>query len=252
MIIGSKILHKNKIYNSLDWAKENIKNAPDGSVFIADEHEFTRGRQNRSWIFDKDQLVVTLLLKPKNLNNILPKDLDTRLNQLNMAITLGILESLKIYNIGLKWPNDFYYENYKVGGMISQVVWQDNKISGIIFAFAINVNNLIKNKNLEFKACSISEILGHKIDKQDLFQKSLISINSFYESWLNFEFDNIFKRWKSEQVYLGKNIKIHKINGEIVTGKFKDLLDNGDIILEIQNNICEQIAFNIVENIIII
>ncbi len=252
MIIGSKIYHEKKVYNSLDWAKENMDSAPDGSIFITDEHEFTRGRQNRSWIFDKEQLVVTLLLKPKILNNLTGEELVVKLNNLNMAISLGILENLAKFNINLKWPNDFNFNNFKVAGILSQAVWQGNKISGVIFGFAINTNNLIKNNNLNLKAISLREISEKIVNKEILQNDILNSIDNFYKKWLNLEFDNIFKIWRDNLNYLkNKNITIHKFNGEIIAGKFINVLENGDMLFESENKIQEQISFNIVENVLI-
>ncbi|KKP23811.1 MAG: Biotin-protein ligase [candidate division TM6 bacterium GW2011_GWF2_28_16] len=254
-MIPSKIFFKPEIYNSIDWAKENINNAPDGSVFMADAHKFTRGRQNRSWLFDKGQLVITLLLKPNILNilNILKnEDLGLRLNNLNMAISLAILENLEKFNIKLKWPNDFNYDNFKVAGILSQAIWQDNKISGIIFGFAINTNNLIKNNNLNFNAISLREISGDIINKENLFKEILVSCDRYYKIWLNLEFENIFNIWKEKLNYLiNKNILIHKFDGEKITGKFIGVLENGDIVLEFENKIQEAISFNIVENILV-
>ena len=74
MIIGNKIYHKKKCFNSLQWAKEEIEYAPDGSVFLADEHEYTKGRQSRIWKHYPGQLLVTILLKPKHIIKHLGKD----------------------------------------------------------------------------------------------------------------------------------------------------------------------------------
>lgn len=246
MIIGSKIFHKNKIYNSLDWAKENINTAPDGSIFLADNHEYTKGRQDRIWIFDKDQLAVTILLKPDTKNS---QNLELRLNQLNMAITLGILKPLEKFNIVLKWPNDFYYKDSKVGGILSQVIWKNNKISGIIFGFSININNHIQNNNQNFKASSLCEISRHKVDKENIFQEIINSIDIYYKSWINFEFKNIFNSWRLKLNYLiDKNILIHKFGGEKISGKLINILENGDISIKTENNKLLSISFNIVEN----
>ena len=40
MIIGNKIYKKEKCYNSLEWAKEELETAPDGSVFLANTQRF--------------------------------------------------------------------------------------------------------------------------------------------------------------------------------------------------------------------
>jgi len=113
MIVGSKIYHKSRCYNSIEWAKNEIDKAPDGAIFIADEHEYTRGRQGRIWKNYPGQLFITILLKPENLKDIEQQDLSVRLNQLSMALCLGILEPLKAYGVSLKWPNDFIFKEKK-------------------------------------------------------------------------------------------------------------------------------------------
>ncbi len=251
MIIGNKIYHKQKVYNSIEWAKSKIKTTPDGVVFFADVHEYTRGRQGRIWQQYPGQLLVTVLLKPKNLAQISKKDLELRLNQLNMAICLGILQPLKDFGIGLKWPNDFVYKSKKVGGLIFDLVWQADKLLGIIFAFAINVNNIIPEDDELYKiATSIRSILNKEVDEQELLQTLLVSLDKFYKKWLNFEFDQIYDLWKNEQIYLGKNIKIHKKDGRLVEGKFFDVLPNGDLVLECEGH-KKTISFYVVDNLYI-
>ncbi|MFH1461598.1 MAG: biotin--[acetyl-CoA-carboxylase] ligase [bacterium] len=248
MVIGSKIFHKDKVFNSMDWAKENLETAPNGSVFIANFHEHTRGRQERTWVFDKDQLTATILLKPTNLNAISEKDLPLRLNQLNMAITLGILKPLRKFEIELKWANDFYYDGKKLGGILSQVEWQNNKIIGIIIGFALNVNNSSPQLAKEgYKAISIFEILNKKIDKEVLLKEIISSMNYFYNKWLHLEFNEIFVSWKQNQDYLNKQVTIHKKNGSLTSGTFINVLENGDIQIKKGPEII-QIPFYFVEN----
>ena len=232
MIIGSEIFYKKKVYNSLEWAKQNIDEAPDGAVFLADIHEHTKGRQERTWIFDKDQLAVTILLKPKNLEKIKSEEFELRLNQLNMAITLGILKSLCPFGIQLKWANDFCFEGKKLGGLLFQVVWENNQPRAIICGFALNVNNKAPNlNNSYYSAISLSEIIGKKVDKDFLLKDLLTNLNFFYEHWLENQSDSLFDQWKKAQYYLGKNITVHKNDGNIISGKFDDLLESGDIIV---------------------
>ena len=63
-MIGCKIYKKKMCANSLDWARENIKTAPHGAVFLSDNHEVARGRDGRLWKQYHGQLLVTVLLKP--------------------------------------------------------------------------------------------------------------------------------------------------------------------------------------------
>ena len=250
MIIGSKIFYKHRVQNSLDWAQENIENFPDGSIFIADEHEITRGRLGRSWVFDKDQLVITLLLKPEKLNIISKKYLELRLKKLNMAITLGVLKPLKRYGINLKWPNDFYFQGKKVGGILAKTIWDGNLPKAVIFGFALNVNNKVPVlDNKLYEAISLSEIIGRKLDKELLFNELLKSMDSFYQDWLNCKYEDLFKEWKNAQAYIGKSVKVHKQSGELLEGEFLDVTENGNVLLKTKSDLLEISAFT-VENIL--
>src|SRR5580700_4599408 len=107
MTIGSALYRTKTCTNSMTWAKNNIASAPDGSVFLADQLEVAQGRQGRTWGIRPGQLLITIVLKPEILALLSPEDLPIRLNQLNMALALGILDPIKEYGTKLKWPNDF-------------------------------------------------------------------------------------------------------------------------------------------------
>ncbi|MFC1894800.1 biotin--[acetyl-CoA-carboxylase] ligase [Candidatus Dependentiae bacterium] len=249
MIIGSKFYHKIKCYNSIDWAKTEINNAPDGSIFISDKYELTRGRQGRLWKRYPGQLIMTVLLKPESFKNIDTQNLNSCLNKLSMAISLGILKPLLAYGVMLKWPNDFVFKNKKIGGVLGSAVWLENKVQGIIFGFALNVNNVFKKNDELFKvATSLRVLFKDKIDENLLFKDLINSIDLFYQRWIDEKYSYIYKFWKHSQYYLGKNIVIHNKDGNVIKGLFFDVLENGDLILKIDNKECIIINFCLIDS----
>jgi BirA family transcriptional regulator, biotin operon repressor / biotin---[acetyl-CoA-carboxylase] ligase len=214
-MIGCKIYKKKICVNSLDWARENIKTAPHGAVFLSDTHEVARGRDGRLWQQYPGQLLVTVLLKPGFGS----------LTNLNMALTLGILQPLKKYGVGLKWPNDFILNNKKVGGMILESVWSGDELEGVILGFGLNVNNVFDSKDeLSKIATSLVAHTKKQIDIEDLLKKLLVSLNVYCDK-------EVYKEWKSNQIYLNKKITVHKKDGTVVCGIAKDFLPNGDLVL---------------------
>jgi biotin-(acetyl-CoA carboxylase) ligase len=87
--------------DTMDWAKQNLATAPDGAVFLADKLTSAGGRFGRVWKVYEGQLNVTFILKPKVLRNFSAEDLSIRINQLNMAVSLGIYEAIKEFDIEL-------------------------------------------------------------------------------------------------------------------------------------------------------
>lgn len=250
MIIGSKIYHTSTTDNSIEWAKQHLNDAPDGAIFIADTLTQARGRQGRIWELMDGQLCITLILKPKNLHTIKPEQLPLRLNQLNMAITHGIQEPLQTIGVGLKWPNDFMAHNKKVGGLIMELVWHNNKLKGIIVGFALNVNNEFEEKSeLYQKAISLKTVCGKELDRTQLQVQLFESIDQWYEKWCDGAYNKIYQAWLSEQTYLGKKITIHRKDSSQTNGIMKKVLENGDLILVHGDGTEEVISFYLVDEV---
>lgn len=236
MIIGSKLYRTHETSDSMAWAKEHLHDAPDGAVFLADLFTQARGRQGRSWQVGPGQLMVTFLLKPKQLGLIDPDNLTIRLNQLTMALALGILEPLKVFGVQLKWPNDFVVQHKKVGGMLVHVLWSGEKPVGIVVGFAINVNNEFAPDNELFPiAISLKTITGSVQEIRPLYKNMLVSLNDWYERWTESGFMQIYKSWKEQQAYIGTILEIHQKDGSLIKGTAQQVLPNGDLLLIDQN-----------------
>ena len=232
MIVGSKLYRTLQCADSMTWAKQNMATAPDGAVFLADKLTQAKGRGDRVWKIYDGQLNVTILLKPKTLHSFSSEDLPIRINQLNMAVSLGIYDAIKDFGVGIKWPNDFVAQNKKIGGVLFHLVWQDGIPVGIVCGFAINVNNIFdKSDELFDIATSLASISDSKVEMRPLYKNLLISINNYYKKWLAGNFDEIYKLWRKAQLYMGKPIKIHQKDGAIITGTMMQVLPNGDMLM---------------------
>lgn len=232
-IIGSAFYRTVECNDSLEWAKQHTASAPDGSVFIAEKLTAARGRQGRTWQWAPGQVAVTILLKPTLLKNLNDQDRAENLNHLSMALCLGILEPLKIYGTGLKWPNDFYLAEKKIGGMLIEIVWQDGKPEAVILGFAINVNNHFNaNHPLASIATSLQDEKNTAIDEQKILANFFTHLDAWYHTWLSKNNTFIFESWKKQQMFLGRKINIHCHDGSTISGILQDISPQGDAIIE--------------------
>jgi len=230
------------------WAKNNIASAPDGSVFLADQLEVAQGRQGRTWGIRPGQLLITIVLKPEILALLSSEDLPIRLNQLNMALALGILDPIKEYGTKLKWPNDFVIPeeqiHKKVCGMLVHLVWHEEKPLGIVFGFGMNVNTIFDTQD-ELSPIATS-LLSYKqvhdnntnsIDMRDLYKKLLASLDTYYSQWKQQNFSSIYTEWKNNQAFLGKPLTIHQKDGSVISGTMTQVMPNGDLMLKTDSKI---------------
>ncbi len=211
------------------WAREHMHDAPHGSVFLADTFLHAHGRQGRAWHVLPGQILITLLLKPKKL-------LLEQLPALNMAISLGILEPFLAHKASLKWPNDFVLQGKKLGGMIMEVIWNDQNPYGVIVGFALNINTLFEQSHELFStATSVLMVTGQQFDLE-IVQRSLFSsLNRWYLRWDSGAYDQIFQFWRQQQLLVGTVIITHHKNGDVITGVVCDVLPDGALVLEVND-----------------
>lgn len=248
MSIGSKLYRVHTCDNSMLWARQNLDTAPDGSVFLADVLTHANGRQGRTWSVQQGQLLVTLLLKPPMLGAIQIEDLPIRLNQLTMAVGLGVLEPLKQFDATLKWPNDIVIKGKKLGGILISVVWEGAIPKGVIVGFALNVNNMFDpNDPLAQIAISLKEATGIEQSLRSVYTAILSSLNIWYAQWKSEQFMVIYKTWKEMQSVLGTTITVHQKDGTLVSGAAQQVLPNGDLMLTTDDGKQKIISFYQVE-----
>jgi BirA family transcriptional regulator, biotin operon repressor / biotin---[acetyl-CoA-carboxylase] ligase len=250
MVIGKKVYRQHTVTDSMAWAQEHSDDAPDGSVFLADVLTQAKGRHNRTWCIHPGQLIVTFVLKPSATFFAAPEDNAIRLNQLSMAISLGILGQLKTYGIALKWPNDFVSDHKKVGGMLMQVGWHHTTPRSIVIGFALNVNNrFTADDPLASRATSLCTIAGTELDRRTLYKDTLSHLNRWYMEWKHHKFAEIYRQWRSEQSCLGHPLTVHQSDGSLINGRAQQVFPNGDLALLDDNGKQKVVSFYQVENI---
>ncbi len=226
--IGQLIITQQACNDSFAWARELLPTVSDGTVLIARHLTAARGRQGRSWILAEGQITHTIILKPFMNTN------EQALATLNMALTLGLREPFQQFGVTLKWPNDLYLNDKKLGGMLFENLWHNNKLVGIIFAYSININNSCLNHNmLKSIATSLADATGTQHDLGQLQVELFASLSKFYEQWKLGQFQDIFQLWRRQQGYLGKQVMVHNKDGSLLEGIAQDVLPNGDLVLNV-------------------
>jgi len=247
-VIGCKTYHTSICQkSSMDWAKENLSEAPDGALFFADFYEIARGRQGRTWELRDGQLILTFILKPVLE---LSDDMTTLLNYLNMALTVGVAQALDEFGVGIKWPNDFFCASKKIGGILLEAVWYRDKLCGVIVGLAINVNNTFEKGDKLFGiATSLKQVAGRKISLELLQEQIISSLNKWYNLFKQRDFEKIYNVWRQNQVCLGQEITVHRKDGTQVRGVAKDVCENGDLVLVSPDQHERIISFSVVESV---
>jgi BirA family biotin operon repressor/biotin-[acetyl-CoA-carboxylase] ligase len=118
--------------------------APSGTLVIADEQTAGRGRGGKSWQSSAGEgLWLTLIERPAN---------GSGLGVLSLRVGLAAAEALDRFApepIRLKWPNDLYIDQGKLGGILVEARWRDQAVEWVAIGLGVNVK---APKNVETAA----------------------------------------------------------------------------------------------------
>ena len=108
--------------------------APAGTVVLADRQTAGRGRNGRRWASESGQGIwMTLIERPDD-----PRAVDV----LSIRLGLRAARALDRYApspVRLKWPNDLFIADGKVGGMLVEARWRASRIDWIGIGIGVNV-----------------------------------------------------------------------------------------------------------------
>lgn len=168
LFVGKNVRYFSSCQSTNDLAAEIIqrKEAFEGAFVITDNQLAGRGQRGNNWEAHPGMnITLSVLLKPSFL--LASKQFD-----LNIAISLAIhdlLNGKQLPNLSIKWPNDIYVDNKKMGGILIENILVGNYIGWSIIGVGLNVNqHSFENPN----ATSLRiETKGKEQDIQQLIEK---------------------------------------------------------------------------------
>ncbi len=191
------------VFDSLPSTNDYLANLPvsDGvQVCITSEQTRGKGQHGRMWLSSKDSSILF------SIRRTFPTS--TPLTGLSLVIGLAVLEVLKKYkinNLKLKWPNDVYFGNKKLAGILIENAVQNNQQSVVI---GLGINHHIAD-DLACKTpwIDIKQILGFELDDKTLLmlQADLIqTIVKFCDVFARTGFESFYPKWIEYDYLLGK------------------------------------------------
>lgn len=154
------------------WMKEH---GSGDMVVVADYQTAGRGCGTNRWESQRGRnLLFSLLLHPK--------DIDVRHQfRISEVVSVALCDTLEEYATGfsIKWPNDIYWHDSKICGMLTENRVVGQSLTESIVGIGLNVNQQ------EFLSdapnpVSLCQIVGHGVDRTTLLQSFLHRLESLW------------------------------------------------------------------------
>ncbi len=206
---------------------------PDGTVIMADEQFAGRGQMDAEWISKAgENLTFSVYLK----TNFLPVELQFYLNRVVSLSVYDVLYPLLGEGLKIKWPNDIYYKDKKIGGILIENAIQGSALKSSIIGIGLNVNQHGFNAELADKAGSIFQFLQKNVDVTTLMTDICQALEKYYFQLKARKFQMIASGYEQ---HLYKKHEIAKFikDGELFVGEIIGVTDAGYLEIQTEGDI---------------
>lgn len=152
----------------------NKNGATDGCVIVAETQTQGRGQRGNTWNVEPGKnITLSVILKPTFLTA-------QQQFSLSIAVALGTLDLLKAYlppGNTIKWPNDLYHHDWKVGGILIENAVSGKLLQHSIVGIGLNINQTAFPQP---RATSFAEQSGREFPLPALVQQLLQNLEHRY------------------------------------------------------------------------
>lgn len=219
-----------QIKSTMDSAKADKTIRPNHiDIYLAEMQTQARGRFDRHWYspFAANIYCSCRWVFNKDVSQLAGLSLVVGLALIKTLIDLGVEK-----NLALKWPNDLYYEEKKLGGILLEINATSHDSTHVILGIGLNINmpkEAAKNINRPWTA--LNQIMNQDVDRNKIIG---IMLSHLFKSLSQFSEHGLapfLSEWKQYDFLLNKNITLE--NGQqTINGIMRGIDQFGQLILQ--------------------
>jgi BirA family transcriptional regulator, biotin operon repressor / biotin---[acetyl-CoA-carboxylase] ligase len=207
-----------------------ISGAPEGTVVIAEAQTAGRGRLGRRWTSPAGKgLLFSVLLRPA-----LPMSEAHLLTLVAACASAEAVESLVPAPVKIKWPNDLFIGDRKVGGILLEVAGEQDEVDWIVAGIGLNVNTEYGELpvNLRRTATSLKMAAGEPVDRSELLARLLLALETHYAGAVADGFEHALNAFRQRDYLLSKGVSVQTREGP-VAGRAAGIDERGALLVEL-------------------
>lgn len=211
--------------------------ASEGTLVVADYQTAGKGQVGNKWESDAGKnLLFSIMLEP----DFLPANRQFLISQIT-ALSVKKTYDNYIGDVSIKWPNDIYYQEKKICGMLIENELSGMNLNASIIGIGMNVNQE------EFRSdapnpVSLFQITGKEYDREELLKHFLEYFFYYYNSLINGEEEMIRTAYR-KALYRGTGYNLYKDKNGQFEAELFDIEPTGHLILKLHDGTKCRYAF---------
>lgn len=231
LFTGKNAIYLPTCHSTNETASEIIQKGEvmEGTIVITDNQTRGKGQRGNAWFSEKGQnLTFTLILKP----DFIPVNEQFRLN---MAVSLAVCETLSEYldeKLKIKWPNDIFYGNQKLGGILIESLIANRVINYSFIGIGLNINQRDFDLPLATSLSNLTENYVYELEELltnllENLEKRYLNLKQGKDVFLKSDYTeklfrkDVFSQYKGEEgMFEGKILGVNEAGKLIMDTKF--------------------------------
>jgi BirA family biotin operon repressor/biotin-[acetyl-CoA-carboxylase] ligase len=178
---------------------------PNGTLVLAEHQTAGRGRAGRVWLSEKSSGIhMTVLLRPPLSPVQAPM----------LTLLAGLAARDAVADVAglpcdIRWPNDLILNGKKLGGVLTEMHAEPDRVKFVVIGIGINVNHVKMPKEIEAIATSLRIETGRTHARAELLVRLLQHLDGYYNLFLNRGSEPLVARFAEVSSYFqGKRVRI--------------------------------------------
>ena len=246
LLIGTPFIELSAVdsTNNYALAKIHANLSQPGTCYFAHEQTSGKGQRGKSWATERGlNIMLSIVLKPDFLKPFQQFQLSASV----AVATHRFFNSLASEPLKIKWPNDLYWGDQKLGGILIENIITTTPGGGnwdwAVVGIGINVNQTNFAADLK-NPVSLKQMTNKSFDQVALAKGLCTSIDHFYRMLMTKQANAILEMYNQDLYKKDEVVKLKKSN-RIFPAIIKEVTPTGQLV--VQHSIEERFNFGEIE-----
>ncbi|MBF0308978.1 MAG: biotin--[acetyl-CoA-carboxylase] ligase [Magnetococcales bacterium] len=228
-----------EVLDSTNTEAERLAEAghPEGTVVWTERQTSGRGRLGRSWVSPPwRNLCFSIVLRPA----VDPRSV-AQLTLLSGVALAEVVLASGLRDLALKWPNDVMTGGAKLGGILTEMRGEVDRVRYCIVGIGFNLlgDRLAFPPELRPRLAVLEEVLHQQgvslpgpLHRGSFLAAFLRTFEAWYFTYLQEGFAPLRARWCALSNTFGREVRVVGADGKVETGRVRTLDEEGCLVLE--------------------
>jgi len=239
---GINFIEYEEVVSTNDLAISRIANgeAHEGDVICAQRQTHGRGHAGNVWESEPHMnLLCSFILQPHHLE-------PARQFILTQVVSVAVMEVVQSYvpheSCTVKWPNDLYINDMKVGGILFQNTIRGNVIDFAVAGLGINVNQLVFGNDIP-NPVSLRQLLKVEISLKEFGMQVANSILKYYRFTFSYSGIKTIENQYTSHLFRRGEKASYQMNDLFFEGIIEGVDEFGRLLMRMADNTIHSFQF---------